>query len=412
MTANDTGLIHRPVTHDDSGPLARRLIWVFVITNTVGYGALIQTVPVLLLPMARDLDASRTAVAGATTLAILVSAIAAIPVGSLLDRYGGRSLMSAGSAIGVLGVLACARAEGLPTLYGAFVLIGLALAMSTYEAAFAVLVVTTEASGRDRAFVIVTMLTGLGTSLYYPLTGWLENQLGWRTTLLVLAASLGLIALPAHLWALPGRAAHARRIVARTGLRVGHAVRSVRFWLLLLAFVAQAGATSAFLVAMVTYFRDIGFSAGAASSLPLAVGVLQITSRLALAPLAVRFGMARVTATSFAIQGAGLLALPLTGTSVPLTLICVACFGLGYGVSVVARPSIIADVFGVAHFASILAVMTAPMALSRAGAPLGAVWLGDWRFLVAAGAMTLLSAAALLPVAGHGRSSISSNFSD
>ncbi|MFE7225109.1 MFS transporter [Nocardioides sp. NPDC057577] len=404
MTANDTGLIPRPAGHDESGSLARRLVWVFVITNTVGYGALIQTVPVLLLPMARDLDASRTAVAGATTLAILVSAVAAIPVGSLLDRYGGRALMSAGSAIGVVGVIACARAEDLPTLYGAFVLIGLALAMSTYEAAFAVLVVATEASGRDRAFVVVTMLTGLGTSLYYPLTGWLESQLGWRTTLLVLASSLALIALPAHLWALPGRAAHARRIVARTGLRVGHAVRSVRFWLLLLGFVAQAGATSAFLVAMVTYFRDIGFSAGVASSLPLAVGLLQITSRLALAPLAARFGMARVTAASFAIQGAGLLALPLAGTSVPSTLACVACFGLGYGVSVVARPSIVADVFGVAHFASILAVMTAPMALSRAGAPLGAVWLGDWRFLVAAGAMTLLSAAALIPVARRGHS--------
>ncbi|MFD7076750.1 MFS transporter [Nocardioides sp. NPDC059952] len=404
MTANDTGLIRRPVGHDESGSLARRLVWVFVITNTVGYGALIQTVPVLLLPMARDLDTSRTAIAGATTLAILVSAVAAIPVGTLLDRYGGRALMSAGSAIGVVGVVVCARAEDQPTLYGAFVLIGLALAMSTYEAAFAVLVVATEASGRDRAFVVVTMLTGLGTSLYYPLTGWLESQLGWRTTLLVLAASLALVALPAHLWALPGRAAHARRIVARTGLRVGHAVRSVRFWLLLLGFVAQAGATSAFLVAMVTYFRDIGFSAGVASSLPLAVGLLQITSRLALAPLAARFGMGRVTAASFAIQGAGLLALPLAGTSVPSTLACVACFGLGYGVSVVARPSIVADVFGVAHFASILAVMTAPMALSRAGAPLGAVWLGDWRFLVAAGAMTLLSAAALIPVARRGHS--------
>ena len=403
MTAHDTSLAHGPLPQEDSRPLARRLVWVFVLTNTVGYGALIQSFTVLLLPMARDLDASRTAVAGAATLATLVGAVAAIPVGSLLDRYGGRALMSTGSAIGVVGVLLWAGAEDLPTLYGAFLLIGLALAMSTYEAAFAVLVLATDASGRDRAFVVVTMLTGLGTSLYYPLTGWLESQLGWRTTLLVLAASLALTALPAHLWALPGRATHTRRIVARTGLRVGRAMRSARFWLLLLAFVAQAGATSAFLVAMVTYFLDIGFSSGAASSLPLAVGLLQITSRLALAPLAARFGMTAVTATSFAIQGAGLLALPLAGTSVPLTLVCVACFGLGYGVSVVARPSIIADAFGVAHFASILAAMTAPMALSRAGAPLGAIWLGDWKFLVAAGTMTLLSAAALLPASRHER---------
>jgi predicted MFS family arabinose efflux permease len=61
------------------------------------------------------------------------------------------------------------------------------------------------------------MLTGLGTSLYYPLTGCLENQFGWRTTLLVLAASLALTALPAHLGALPERAAHAPGCVSGHG---------------------------------------------------------------------------------------------------------------------------------------------------------------------------------------------------
>jgi hypothetical protein len=116
--------------------------------------------------------------------------------------------------------------------------------------------------------------------------------------------------------------------------------------------------------------------------------------------------MAKVTAASFAIQRAGLLALPLAGTAVPLTLAFVACFGLGYGVSVVARPSIIADVFGTAHFASILAAMTAPVALSRAGAPRGAVWLG-LGFFVAAGTITLLSAAALVLVAQRSASTSS-----
>jgi hypothetical protein len=63
--------------------------------------------------------------------------------------------MSTGSAFGMVGVLLWARAEDLPTLYGAFLLIGLALAMSTHEAAFAVLVVATDASRRDRAFVVI-----------------------------------------------------------------------------------------------------------------------------------------------------------------------------------------------------------------------------------------------------------------
>lgn len=380
-----------------SGP-PRRLVAVLAVTQTIGFGSLIQSFTVLLIPMSHDLSTSRTAITVAATISTLVGALAAIPVGRLLDRYGGRALMTTGSVIGVAAVLLWSRADSLAHLYLAFVLIGLALAMSTYDAAFAVLVVATDQRHRDGAIVAVTMITGLATSFYYPLTGWLDGQLGWRTTLVVLATSLAVVAVPAHLLAIPGRAAHSLRISTRLGVPAGRAARSGRFWLLLVAFVAQGGATAAFLTIMVTYFRDAGFSAGTASALPLAVGVLQITSRLALAPLAGRFGMARVTAVSFAVQGLGLLALPLVGTSVALTLACIAAFGLGYGISVVARPSIVADTFGVSSFASIVAMMTVPLAVSRAGGPLLAAWLADWRFLVVTGAAVLLSAAALVPL--------------
>ncbi|GIG19544.1 MFS transporter [Cellulomonas chitinilytica] len=377
----------------------RRLVLVLAVTQTVGYGALIQSFTVLLVPIADDLGVSRSAVTLAATISTLVGAAAALPVGSLLDRYGGRTLMTTGSAVGVVAVLLWSRAGSLTGLYLAFTLVGLALAMSTYEAAFAVLVVATEHRHRDGAIVVLTMITGLATSFYYPLTGWLDGLLGWRTALLVLAGTLALVAVPVHLWAVPGRAAHSLRATARSGAPVGGALRSPRFWLLLVAFVAQAGATSAFLLLMVTYFRDVGFSPATASALPLAVGTMQIGSRLALAPLARRFGMATVTAVSFAVQGASLLVLPLAGTSLPLTLACVGGFGLGYGISVVARPSIVADTFGVARFASILAVMTVPMALSRAGAPLVGAWIADERFVLVMGAASLVAAAALVPLA-------------
>ncbi|WP_067657789.1 MFS transporter [Nocardia harenae] len=377
----------------------KRLVGVFALTNTVTYGAFIQAFTVLLIPMSEALAASRTEVTAAATISTLAGALAAVPVGNLLDRYGGRLLMAAGSVIGVAAVLLWSRATGLPQLYLAFALAGLALAMSTYEAAFAVLVVVTDTRHRDGAIIAVTMICGLATSFYYFLVGWLEGQLGWRNALLVLALILAVVAVPAHLWAIPGRTAHSLRVTGRHGVPVGKALRSPGFWFLLVAFVAQSGVTAAFLLMMVSWFRDVGFSPTVAAALPIAVGVLQIAARMGLAPLSRRFGMARVTAVSFAVQGAGLLALPLAGTSLPLTLACIAAFGLGYGISVVAKPSIVADTFGVARFGSILALMAVPTALSRAGTPLAAAWLADWRFLVLLGAACLLAALALLPVA-------------
>ncbi|WP_278265777.1 MFS transporter [Nocardia sp. AG03] len=389
ITAPDTG--HR-----------LRLIVVFAVTQTVGYGAMIQAFTVLLLPMSQALAVSRTEIAAAATISTLVGAAAAVPVGNLLDRYGGRAMMTTGSAVGVGAIVLWSQVQSLAQLYLAFILIGLALATSTYEAAFAVLVVATEPRQRDAAIIAVTTIVGLATSLYYFFAGWLETEIGWRATLLVLAAGSAVIVVPAHLWAVPGRAAHVSRVEQRAGMPLGDALRDRKFWLLVLSFVAQSGATSAFLLMMVTYFRDIGHSPVTAAALPIAVGVTQIGARLALGPLARRFGMTAVTGASFAVQGLGLLALPLAGTSLPLTLACIVAFSTGYGTSVIARPSIVADNFGVPQFAGILAVMTVPIALSRAGAPLAATWLGDWRFLVAVGVAALLAAVALIPLSRNG----------
>ena len=377
----------------------RRLVALLAITQTMGYGAMIQSFTVLLIPMSQDLGHSRTAITGAATISTFVGALVAVPVGRLLDRNGGRLVMTAGSVLGAAAVAGWSQAQSLVELYLAFALIGVSLALSTYEAAFAVLVVAVDARHRDGAIVAVTMITGLATSFFYPLAGWLDVQLGWRGTLLVLAAALAVTTVPIHLFALPDRRTHTGRMARHTGVPVGAALRSSRFWLLSFAFVAQTGAVSAFLLIMVSYFRDIGWSATTAATLPLAVGALQILSRLALAPLARRYGMTRVTAVAFGLQALGLLALPLAGLSLTLTLACVAAFGAGYGIGVVARPSIVADAFGVARFASILAVTTIPIALARAGAPLLAAWLADWRFLVLLGTATALAAAALVPVA-------------
>ncbi|MCQ6244527.1 MFS transporter [Streptomyces malaysiensis] len=386
----------RPDTSD-----GRRLVVIFAITQTLGYGCLTQGFSVLLIPISHDLHSSRTAVTVASTISTLIGAFAAYPVGRVLDRYGGRALMTAGSASGVLGVFLWSWSTGLPELYAAFVLIGLALAMSTYDAAFAVVVVATAKDHRDGAIVTITMITGFLTSFFYPLIGWLQGGLGWRTTLQVLAVAMMLIVIPAHLWAVPGRATHHSRITKRTGFRLGDAIRTARFWLLLVSFVAQAGTTSGFLVMMVTYFQNVGFSAHTASTLPLAVGVLQLTSRLALAPLSARFGMLPVTTFSFAAQALGLLLLPLADAAILPTVLCIMAFGLGYGISVVARPSVVAGTFGVTRFASIMAITAVPMAFARAGTPLVAAWLENWRFLILLGSVTAVAAVALVPLVRH-----------
>ncbi|WP_458318803.1 MFS transporter [Mycolicibacterium brisbanense] len=376
----------------------RLLTAVFVFTTTAGYIAMIQVLPVVLVPMALDLGVSRTAAAATSTISTLTGAVAAFPVGRLMDRRGGRMTMTAGVAVGAAAVVLWSQAHSLVVLYVAFVLIGLSITLSTYEAAFAVIVVVTEPGYRDRAILTVTMIAGLATYLVYPLLGWMNNEFGWRTTVAVLGVAYALTCVPAHAIAIPALAAHRDLLRDHSGIPIREALRQKRFWLLLVAFVGQAGSVAAFLLLVVAYLMDVGHSAVVATAMPIAVGVLQILSRLVITTVGRRWHLTSATAVAFAVQGVGLVALPFVGLSVPLTFLCVAAVGLGQGIGVIARPLLVATSFGVAHFATVLAAITVPMALARAGTPIVAAWLGDWRFLIGSGAIALAGALALIPL--------------
>ncbi|MBX6723181.1 MAG: MFS transporter, partial [Dactylosporangium sp.] len=151
------------------------------MTQTVGYGVLYYAFSVLITPISADLRTDTAHVSAALTISVLIAAGAAIPVGRWLDRHGGRALMTAGSALGVVAVAAWSQVRTVGQLYAVFVLIGLASAMSLYEAAFSVLLATTDPARRDSALLTVTIVAGFASSIFFPLTGWLTTGLLYTT---------------------------------------------------------------------------------------------------------------------------------------------------------------------------------------------------------------------------------------
>lgn len=377
----------------------RRLVATFALTQTVGYGVLYYAFSVLLTPIAADLHTSTARITGALTLSLLVAAAAAVPVGRWLDRHGGRALMSTGSLLGVVAVLAWSRVHTVIQLYAVFVLIGLASAMSLYEAAFSVLVSATDPRRRDPALLAVTIVAGFASSVFVPFTGVLAATVGWRTTLLVLAAVLAASAIPGHLAAIPDRRTHRRTSAIHRGSDPTAVLRDRGFWLLGLAFVLQAAAVSAVGVLLVTLLRQAGHTATTAATLAGLLGVLSVTGRLGTTALARRHGMATITAAVFALQAAGVAALPHLGRSVAGAAACVTTFGLGFGVATIARPALLAARYGTTRYATIAATLALPVSIAKATAPLVAALLPpDWFAAGAAGAC--LAAALLLAVSG------------
>ncbi|MEV4477877.1 MFS transporter [Nonomuraea sp. NPDC049504] len=99
--------------HEGGGPPRSGRGWSVVaalaVTQTVGYGVLYYAFSVFLAPMARDLHATPAQIAAALTVSILIAAVCAPLVGRLLDARGGRVLMTAGSLLGTVAVLAWSR---------------------------------------------------------------------------------------------------------------------------------------------------------------------------------------------------------------------------------------------------------------------------------------------------------------
>ena len=351
----------------------RRLIAALAVTQTVGYGVLYYAFSALLGPMSRDLQISTATAAGALTVAVLTTGAMSIPVGRWLDARGGHALMTTGSVLGAIAVAAWSQVQTAPQLYVVFVLIGVASAMVLYEPAFAVIVAVTDPLRRTRSLLSVTLVAGFASSIFIPLTGQLVQAYEWRSTLLILVAIYGLLAVPLHAVALrhtgPRRVSGSER-GGRRGSASG-AVRDPGFWLLAGAFVLHSAALSVIAIHLVLYLVSLGHPPAVAATLAGLLGLLSVTGRVVTTVSLRWLPMATIAAVILVVQGAAISLLPLFGRHIIGTVVCLVLFGLGFGVASIATPAILLDRYGATGYATIAGTLATPVLVARASAPLG-----------------------------------------
>jgi MFS family permease len=106
--------------------------WVIVstlsVTETISWGILYYAFGILLAPMEREMGWSRAQSTAAFSIALLVSAVFAVPAGRQVDRGGARLMMTLGSCAGVALLVAWARVESLPALYLIWAAVGVTMA--------------------------------------------------------------------------------------------------------------------------------------------------------------------------------------------------------------------------------------------------------------------------------------------
>ena len=362
------------------------------VTETTSWGVLYYAFAVFLVPMQEQLGWSRTAVTGAYSLGLLVSALAAPLAGRWLDRHGPRGIMTLGSMAGAVLLLGWAAVEDLLVFYLVWVGIGLAMAATLYEPAFAVLAKWFERS-RARALLLVTLVGGLASTIFLPLSAWLVEAQGWRGALLTLAAVLAFLTVLPHALVLRRRpedlgllpdgieptrspqeeTAHmANKLrTERRSVPLGAALRGPAFWLLVAALFLGTLSQAAMYVHLIPYLAEKDYRLGSAATLTGLIGASQVFGRVIITFLEGRLPRDVVTVGIFALQAAALVV--LIGAQTPLgVLMFVLPFGAASGAVTIYRASAIADFYGPDHYGSIGGVAGMFVTGARTLAPVGA----------------------------------------
>lgn len=94
--------------------------------------------------------------------------------------------MATGSVLAALGCLGLALSHSLPAYFAAWLVLGIAMRLTLYDAAFAALARVGGADAR-RAMAQITLPGGLSSTAFWPLGTALADSLGWRGAVLVYA---------------------------------------------------------------------------------------------------------------------------------------------------------------------------------------------------------------------------------
>jgi sugar phosphate permease len=362
------------------------------VTETASWGVLYYAFAVFLVPMQEELGWSQPALTGAYSLGLLVSGLAAPLVGRWLDRHGPRGLMTIGSIVGAALLLVWASVEDLLIFYLVWVGIGLAMAATLYEPAFAVLAKWFE-RGRARALLLVTLAGGLASTIFLPLSAWLVEAQGWRGALFALAAILALLTILPHALVLrrrpedlgllpdgigPTRLPQEETVRApdepRAELRsvpLGAALRGMPFWLLVGALSLGTLSQAAMYVHLIPYLAEKGYGLGSAATLTGFIGASQVLGRVVLTFLEDRLPRDAMMAGIFALQAAALVVLIWSRNPLGV-LMFVLPFGAASGAVTISRALAVADFYGPAYYASIGGVVGMFVTGARTLAPVGA----------------------------------------
>ena len=373
----------RPPTYN------RRLVGWLSLAQLISWGSVFYLFALVMGPVERELGLTRVQSSLAFSLCLLADGLLAFPIGRLIDKGHERAVMTAGSVLMALGLALHSQVSTLAGFYAVWLLLGVGMSMTLYQAVFAVVTRRFPLDFR-RAIITMTFLGGLASTVFIPLSSWMIDLWGWRGAVWALAGLNLFLCFPLHFFLLR----HAPKKVATYTQNtrpedvieqksLGHHLRSTPFLLIGLSLVFMSIATSGLPTHMVTLLREYGLAEAWVIAIPASIGLLQVLGRLLLFFFEHRFNLHLANRLIPCLMPLALLLLviapfvatPKSSLMLWFLLAFVALWGMGNGMLTIVKGTAMAEYVSRAHVASLNGALGFPLALVRASAPLALGWL-------------------------------------
>ena len=344
--------------------------WIVVgttfMTLAVLYGAW-YSYSVFLVALLREFGWSRSLVAGAFSLFVLVHGVCGPVIGWFLRVAGPRRVILVGACVMVVGLILTAEATKWWHLYVGFGGIS-AVGMGLAGWVPAVILIRGWFPGNVGTMVgIASAGIGIGIFALVPMAQFLIDWVGWRWAYRVLAALIVGWVLPATLWlirdppageaafASPASRAAPTAPQARSYWTLATAVKGWRFWGLAANYFTGNFVTQMIMIHQVAYLVDHGVPALTAAAVGGASGLVSIVGKIGWGWFSDRTNRELAYSLAFGclVASMGLLVLAGLYRTPFLLYLYAVLIGLGYGVMAPVPPAVASDLYGGPGFSTI-----------------------------------------------------------
>ena len=350
-------------------PFLWRRVCALGVAQIVSWGTLFYTIAVLGTAMRTATDVGELWLFGSFTAGLFVSGVVSPIVGRQIDGHGGRRVLAVGSLLGALACIVLAMAQGPLSLAAGWLLAGVAMAACLYDPAFATLHQIAGGSYR-RAVTALTLFGGFASTVFWPLSQFLLDTVGWRETFAVYAGLHLLVCVPLHWWSVPaGRVAAGIAHSPEAALPREHSHAGAVFVWLATALSLAAFIGSAIAAHLITLLTASGLSARDAVLVGALIGPMQVAGRVMEFAFNRHVHALAVGTIAFVLLACALVIFTQVHGIWIVALAFAIPYGWANGVMTIVRGTVPAELFGHRDYGALLGRLARPQFILKAVAP-------------------------------------------